>query len=141
MEVTSSIKEMSFPQQMVYDVLSNPSRLEKLKDFIPADQKEKAEAIKFTESGIEIEAPGVGSVALNIVEREEPKTIKFEAGASMMTGNLWIQLLPTSLASSKMKLTIKLDVPFFMKAMIKKPLEEGVEKIADTLAMIKYDIF
>ena len=132
---------MSFPQQMVYDVLSNPSRLEKLKDFIPADQKEKAEAIKFTESGIEIEAPGVGSVALNIVEREEPKTIKFEAGASMMTGNLWIQLLPTSLASSKMKLTIKLDVPFFMKAMIKKPLEEGVEKIADTLAMIKYDIF
>ena len=56
-----------------------------------------------------------------------------------MPFNLWIQLLPTSETSSKMKLTIKADINPFIKGMISKPLQEGLEKIADMLAMINYD--
>jgi len=140
MEVTSNIKQIPFAQQMVYDVLSNPSRMEKMKEAIPEDQKDKADAVTFTENGINIEAPGVGAVALTIVEREEPKTIKFEAGVAMVKGNMWIQLLPTTDTSSKMKLTIKADIPFFMKGMVQKPLEEGIEKIANMLAMLPYNM-
>lgn len=140
MEVTSNIKQIPFSQQMVYDVLSNPSRMEKMKEAIPEDQKDKANAVTFTENGINIEAPGVGAVALAIVEREEPKTIKFEAGVAMVKGNMWIQLLPTTETSSKMKITIKAEVPFFMKGMVQKPLEEGIEKIADMIAMLPYNM-
>lgn len=140
MEVTSNVKQIPFAQQMVYDVLSNPSRMEKMKENIPADMKDKADAVTFTENGINITAPGVGTVAMNIVEREEPKTIKFEAGVAMVKGNMWIQLLSTSDTSSKMKITIKADVPFFMKGMVQKPLTDGVEKIADMLAMLPYNM-
>ena len=140
MEVASNVKQIPFSQQMVYDILSNPSRLEKMKENIPADMKDKADAVTFTENGINIIAPGVGAVAMNIVEREEPKTIKFQASVAMVKGNMWIQLLPTSDTSSKMKLTIKADVPFFMKGMVQKPLTEGVEKIADMLAMLPYNM-
>lgn len=140
MEVTSNVKQIPFAQQMVYDVLANPSRLEKkMKDAVPADMKEKADAFSFTDDSIVVSAPGMGSVTLNIIEREEPKTIKFQASVAMVKGNMWIQLLPTSDTSSKMKLTIKADVPFFMKGMVQKPLTEGVEKIADMLAMLPYN--
>ena len=51
---------------------------------------------------------------------------------------MWIQLLPTAESACKMKVTIKGDIPFMLKAMVSKPLQEGVEKIADMLAMIPY---
>ena len=37
-----------------------------------------------------------------------------------------------------MKLTIGMDLNPFMKAMVQKPLQEGVEKMADALALIPY---
>ena len=38
-----------------------------------------------------------------------------------------------------MKLTIKADLNPFIKQMVKKPLSEGIEKIADVLQMIQYN--
>ena len=107
-----------------------------VKDRLPED---KAKDLEFTSDSISISVAPVGRIQLQIIEREEPKTIKFETVQSPMPFNLWIQLLPTSEASSKMKLTIKADINPFIKGMISKPLQEGLEKIADMLAMINYD--
>ena len=38
-----------------------------------------------------------------------------------------------------MKLTIKAELNPFIKGMVKKPLMEGLEKIADLLQVIKYE--
>ena len=38
-----------------------------------------------------------------------------------------------------MKLTIKAELNMFIKQMVKKPLQEGIEKIADVLQMIQYN--
>ena len=47
--------------------------------------------------------------------------------------------MPVTAQSSKMKLTIQAEVNMFMKGMIKKPLQEGIEKVADVLQMIHYE--
>ena len=54
------------------------------------------------------------------------------------TLNLWIQILPVNENEAKMKVTIRAEVNMFMKAMVAKPLQEGVEKLADMLSMIPY---
>ena len=38
----------------------------------------------------------------------------------------------------KMKLTIGMELNPFMKTMVQKPLQEGLEKMAETLSMINY---
>ena len=38
-----------------------------------------------------------------------------------------------------MKLTIKADLNPFIKGMVAKPLQEGIEKIADVLQLIHYE--
>ena len=81
----------------------------------------------------------MGAVKLNIIEREEPKCIKFETEKSPLPFNLWIQILPMNESSCKMKLTIKAELNPFIKGMVSKPLQEGIEKIADALQMIKYE--
>ena len=132
----SSVKQIPYAQQRVYDKLSDLNNLEQVKDNIPDD---KAGELEFTHDTISINVPPVGKISLQITEREEPKTIKFETLQSPMPFNLWIQLLPVTESSSKMKLTIKADINPFFKVIVSKPLQEGIEKIADMLAMAKYE--
>ena len=132
----SSVRQIDAPQQKIYDTLSNLENLEKIRDRIPED---KIDDISFDNDSISVRVNPVGMVKFKIIEREEPKTIKFEAEGSPVPVNFWIQILPVEETTAKMKLTIKADIPFFMKGMVQKPLEQGIEKIADILQMIKYE--
>lgn len=131
----SSVKQIPYPQQAVYNMLSDLTNIERVKNRVPED---KLKDLSFDKDSISISVPPVGAVSMRIIEREEPKTIKFESANSPMPFNFWIQLLPVSETESKMRLTIKADIPFMLKGMVTKPLQEGIEKIAEALAMIPY---
>ncbi len=131
----STVRQINYPQQSVYQLLSDLSNIDKVKDRIPED---KVKDLTFDTDSIGINTP-MGAVKLNIVERDEPKCIKFETTESPLPFNFWIQILPVTVQSSKMKLTIKADLNPFIKGMVSKPLQEGVEKIADALQSIKYE--
>lgn len=145
----SSIRQIPFQQQNVYDKLSDLNNLQKLKeryelmkDNMPEEARKQAEKIKdleFDQDSLSVNVPPVGSIKLRVVNREEPKCIKFETEQSPIPFNFWIQLLPVTSTSCKMKLTIKAELNMFIKQMVKKPLQEGIEKIADVLQMIQYN--
>ncbi len=130
----STIRQINAPQQRVYNALSDLSNVEKVKDRLPED---KIKDLQFDTDSISISSP-VGVVRLVIVDREEPKTIKFETKESPLPFNFWIQLLPVTAETSKMKLTLRADLNPLIKGMVKKPLEETIEKIADALQLIQY---
>ena len=132
--IESSIREIPYPQQAVYDLLSDLGNIDKVKDRIPQD---KVENLSFDHDNISIKTQ-MGSVKLVIVNREAPKEIKFETAESPLPFHFWIQVLPVTETTSKMKLTIKADINPFMASMVQKPLQQGIEKIADTLQNIKY---
>lgn len=132
----SSIKQIPHKQESVYKTLSDLNNIQRIKDKIPAD---KVQDLAFDSDSISIKAPMVGEIKMRIVNREEPKTIKFETENSPVPFNFWIQLLPVTETSCKLKLTIKADLNPFIKGMVQKPLQEGIEKIADVLAIIPYE--
>ena len=132
----SSIKQIPYPQQAVYAMLSDLENIEKVRDRLP---EEKLQGLRFDRDTISVSAPPVGQVSLRIVERDEPKCIKFATEQSPVPFNLWIQVLPVTDTTSKMKLTIKAELNPFIKGMVQKPLTEGVERIADALAAIRYE--
>ena len=132
----SSIKQIAYPQQSVYNMMSDLTNIERVKDKVPED---KLKDLTFDKDTISISVSPVGQISMRIVERDEPKTIKFASENSPMSFNFWIQILPVSDTASKMKLTIDADIPFFAKGMVSGPLKEGIEKIADALATIPYE--
>lgn len=132
--IESSIRQIDYPQQAVYGLLSDLGNIDKVKDRIPQD---KIENLEFDHDSISVKTQ-LGAVKLVIVNREPPKEIKFETAESPLPFNFWIQILPVTETTSKMKLIIKADINPFMASMVKKPLQQGIEKIADTLQMIKY---
>ena len=132
----SSIKQIPYSQESVYNMLSNLSNIEKVRDRIPED---KIKDFSFDQDTLSLKADPVGELKLRIIEREEPKCIKFETEQSPIPFNLWIQILPTDVNACKIKVTVGAELNPFIKGMVKKPLQEGVEKIADVLAMIHYE--
>lgn len=134
-KIESTIREIAYSQQAVYNMLSDLSNIQKVQDKIP---QEHVKDLTFTSDSISISTP-MGAVKMVIINREEPKEIKFETQESPLPFNFWIQILPVDETSSKMKLTIKADLNPFIAGMVKKPLQEGIEKIADALQLIHYE--
>lgn len=152
MKESSSVKNISAPVERVYATLSNLENLrplieraqndeglrEKMRQAEQENALEQLKDIEITADSIAIPTPMFGTISMHIIEREEGKCIKFETQQSPVKANLWIQTLPVSSDQSKMKLTIDADIPFMLKAMVGSKLKDGVEKIADALAMINY---
>ncbi|MBR2291555.1 MAG: SRPBCC family protein [Prevotella sp.] len=131
----SSVKQIPYPQQAVYDNISNLQNLEKVRDRVPED---KVKDFSFDEDTVSLNVAPVGELKLRICEREEPKCVKFETVQSPVPFNIWIQVLPVTEETSKMKVTVKAELNPFIKGMVSGPLQDGVEKIADALAQVHY---
>ncbi|MCM1311765.1 MAG: SRPBCC family protein [Bacteroides sp.] len=154
----SDIKQIPYPQSNVFAKLSDMSNLsairEKLNntDEVTKTLKERGfkeedinklseqfETMEFDRDSASINIPPVGNIALRIIEREPDKCIKFESTNSPIGFKMWIQLLPVTETSCKMRLTIDASLSMFIKPMVSKPLTEGVNKLADMLAVIPYE--
>lgn len=136
----SSVKHVPYTQERVYTKLADLNNLASVRerlDAIKAQAGGKVEDLSFDQNSLTLKVQGI-NLTLRIIEREPMKCIKFEGDKTPIPLNVWIQILPVSDAEAKMKVTIRAEVNAFMKAMVFKPLQEGVEKLADMLALIPY---
>jgi hypothetical protein len=135
-EFVSEIKTLPHSQEKVYAILSDMTNLEKIKEKIPHD---KIEDFSFDKDSCSFSVSPVGKIRFSIVDREPPKTIKFTADQSPVEVNLWIQLKEVAENDTKLKLTIKASLNPFLKPMLSKPLQDGINKVADILASVPYE--
>ena len=136
----SSIKHIPYSQERVYNKLSDLNTLNSVRDRLDLIKDKldgKLEDMTFDSDSLTMKVQGF-NLTLRIIEREPLKCIKFEGDKTPIPLNLWIQILPEGMDNAKMKVTIRAEVNMFMKAMVAKPLQEGVEKLADMLSMIPY---
>ena len=131
----SSVKVIPYSQERVYAKLSDLSNLESVKDRLPED---KVQDLSFDSDTLSFNVSPVGQITLQIVERDPCKCIKLATTNSPLPFNMLIQLVETAEEECKIKLTIGMDINPFMKAMVQKPLQDGLEKMVEMLSMIQY---
>ena len=131
----SSVKVIPYSQERVYAKLSDLSNLGSVKDRLPED---KVQDLSFDSDTLSFNVSPVGQITLQIVERDPCKCIKLATTNSPLPFNMWIQLVETAEEECKIKLTIGMDINPFMKAMVQKPLQDGLEKMVEMLSMIQY---
>lgn len=153
----SKVKEINYPQSMVYAKLSDMNNLasiveklkdpavqDKLKQQVPEDKlkhvQENLDSLKFDSDSLSFTVQPVGEMGIHIIEREPDKCIKFESVKSPVNFKLWIQILPVTSSTSKLRVTVDASLNPFLSMMVSKPLSEGVEKMADMMAMIPYGV-
>lgn len=136
-DFTSEIKTIPHRDADIFAVLSDMSNLELAKDRIP--QNDKIKEFTFDKDSCSMKVDPIGNVRFVIIEREPNSTIKFEAEQLPVGLNMWIQLKASSENETKMRLTVRADLNPFLKPMVSKPLQQGLDKVAEMLATIPYD--
>jgi carbon monoxide dehydrogenase subunit G len=115
------------PESLIYTVLSD------FKNFSPAlegkveDWKVEGDSCSFKVKGI--------TAGMKIVDRIPSNTIKIEGDqSSPMPFTFWIQLKQVSVDDTRMRLTLHAKLNMMMKMMLGKKLQEGINKMADSIA-------
>lgn len=120
----------------IYRVLSNMQNLERVKDMIPQD---KIQEMEISPDRVRMKIDGLGQkISIAIVDRIENDTVKFGAEGIPMQANLWIQMKEVSPTDTRLKLTVKADIPMMFKFMIEKKLQTGLDQAAEMLAQFPY---
>jgi hypothetical protein len=77
-------------------------------------------------------------ITIGIVDRIENDTIKFGLEGIPMDANFWVQLKQLSENDTRIKLTLKADIPMMFKMMIGNKLQQGLDQAAEMLAQFPY---
>ena len=132
----SKISSAPCSAQQIYRVLSDMRSLERVRDLIPQD---KIQEMVIEPDRVKIKVDGLAQkITIAIVDRIENDTIKFGLEGIPMEGNFWIQLKEVSPTDTRIKLTVKADIPFMFKFMVEKKLQTGLDQAADMLAQFPY---
>ena len=157
-EYKSEVKTIYAPQERVYEKLSDLNNLSVVQqnldnpelkqrilgqagDKVSPDQVEqiieRLRSLQFDTDSVKGSTP-LGEVGLRIIERETPKTVKFQVEGAPVQANMWVQLLPSADDQCAMRLTVKADLNFFIRQMVGSKLQQGVDALATMLASLPY---
>ena len=132
----SKITSAPCSAQQIYRVMSNLQNLERVRDMIP---KDKIQEMEIEPDRVRIKVDGLAQkITIAIVDRIENDTVKFGAEGIPMDANFWIQLKELAPNDTRIKLTVKADIPMMFKMMIGKKLQDGLDHAADMLAQFPY---
>ncbi|MBQ1752641.1 MAG: SRPBCC family protein [Paludibacteraceae bacterium] len=137
----SSVKHIAAPAERIFNKLSDLKQLEpfveRLKEQVP-DDKVKIKDVMINDESVYVTMDPMGVIGVKIIEKEPFKTIKFESDKSPVQFNFWIQIVEKEPNDSKIRLTLKADIPFMIRMMIKDKVEQGIEMVAEALTKIEY---
>jgi len=142
---TSKVKVINQNEQVVYNYLANFEHLSKYINLGLIDKiTEKIPQIKITDfssdrDSCKMNIAGFGLAEIRVVNREPFQTIKVESSGGLpLSFTFWIQLIPVDNFQTKMRLTLHAEMSMMIKMMADNKLEEGIEKLADTLSKLPY---
>ncbi len=132
----SKITSAACSAAQMYAVLGNLSNLERVRDLLPQD---KIQEMEIQPDYVRLKVDGLGpKITIAIVDRIENDTIKFGLEGAPMEANFWIQLKEISPTDTRIRLTVKADIPMMFRTMISNKLQQGLDQAADMLAQFPY---
>jgi carbon monoxide dehydrogenase subunit G len=136
MDFTSEIQTIPHKPESVYAMLSDLSRLERVRERLPQDTVKD-----FTVSAnrLSVEVNPVGKIEFEVVERIPAETVKFATVQSVVPLTLWIQLKADGESATKMKMTLRADVNLMLRSVVSKPVQEALNRISGLIAALPYE--
>lgn len=126
----SDIKTIECSAEKAYSLFADLNNIDKIKDKIPAD---KVQSLEFDTDSCSVAIDPLGKITFVVENREPFETIKFGAKESPVAFNLWIQFKEMAENDTRMKLTIKAELPMMIKAMFGSKIQDFLNSMAETI--------
>lgn len=133
----SKVGQIPANDDKIFAVLSNLENINNFRNVIPED---KIKELEISPDKIRLKVEGLGQkITIAIVEKEEFKTIKFGAENLPIPFNMWIQLKQMAEQDTRIRITIKTDMPVMFKMMFDKKMQQGLDQAIDLLCQVPYN--
>ena len=133
----SKISSSPCSAAQIYRIISDLRHIERVREMIPQD---KLQEMEVEEDRIRIKVDGLAQkFTIAIVDRIENDTVKFGIEGIPMDANFWIQLKEVEPGDTRIKLTLKADIPMMFKMMIGSKLQTGLDQASEMMAKFPYN--
>lgn len=131
----------------IKQVVDNPDFVQRMLQNVPAEHADKVspekleqirqqlENVVFSEDAVSMETK-VGLITLAITDREEPKLVKLQGVGTPIDVSVWVQLLPLNAYQAKMKVTVGVELNFFIRKMVEKHVKAAPDGLAQMLSYV-----
>ena len=132
----SAVTKVAASAAQIYSVFSNLRNLERVKDMIPQD---KVQEMEIEAESVRMKVDGLGQkITILIVDKTENEVIKYGAEGIPMEMNFWIQMKEVAPMDTRIKLTLKADIPMMFKMMLDKKIQQGIDQAAAMSAQFPF---
>ena len=132
----SAVTKVAASAAQIYSVFSNLRNLERVKDMIPQD---KVHEMEIEAESVRMKVDGLGQkITILIVDKTENEVIKYGAEGIPMEMNFWIQMKEVAPMDTRIKLTLKADIPMMFKMMLDKKIQQGIDQAAAMIAQFPF---
>lgn len=133
--------------EAIRQAIDSPDFVERLMQNIPAEHADKVtpekieqvrqqlENVVFSEDAVSMETK-LGLITLAISDRQEPKLVKLVGVGTPIDICVWVQLLPLGVYQAKMKVTVGVELNFFIRKMVEKHVKVAPDGIAQMLSYV-----
>ena len=121
----------------VYKVCSDLRFLERAREFIPED---KIRELETDEEFLRFKVDGLGpKIGVRIIAKEENDYIKYGIENAPVDGNFWIQMKSVDEHETRIRLTLKVDLPLMFKMMVDKKIQPAIDQAADMISKFPFE--
>ena len=132
----SAVTKVAASAAQIFNVFSNLKNLERVKDLIP---KDKVQEMEIEAESVRMKVDGLGQkITILIVDKTENEVIKYGAEGIPMEMNFWIQMKEVAPMDTRIKLTLKAEIPMMFKMMLDKKIQQGIDQAAAMIAQFPY---
>ena len=132
----SAVTKVAASAAQIYSVFSNLRNLERVKDMIPQD---KVQEMEIEAESVRMKVDGLGQkITILIVDNTENEVIKYGVEGIPMEMNFWIQMKEVAPMDTRIKLTLKADIPMMFKMMLDKKIQQGIDQAAAMIAQFPF---
>jgi hypothetical protein len=132
----SETHRLPHSQWLVYNALSSMETLAKLREFLPAD---KLPDIVSDEHSCTLSLPMLGTITIRIAGVEAPTCIAYTVEGTPIEVPVRVCLTEAAENETHFQLIAEPNLNPFIKPLLSKPIQEGLDKVAEGLASLPYD--
>lgn len=124
------------PIGVVYGRVSSLSGLQEKLEQLPQDQLARIGEVKFDDNSVIINAPQVGEIRFDVVERQEPSRVVFAAANMPVPLKLALDLAEETPESTRVVSTIDVEIPAMLRPLVGGKMQEAADRFTDLIKQL-----
>jgi len=131
MQVESKVGKIEKKAEEIFKIISDFRKIE------PLVPKEQIKDFIATEDNCTFTVENYGTLQLKIANKEPFKLVKYTGGEnSPLNFFLWIQLKEIAVTDTRIKITLRTDVPKIAEIMVKKKVEKALNNLIEKISSL-----